>query len=1667
MTPRRALHPLTPRRSVRRIPPQAIAAAALLLSGATGAQTGLYSAGDTEHPRVLMDTELRVGAYRVAGTEPGQADEWGYRADGVLPAARETVAAGGLGDTTFEYHGTAYTVERLAVAAAATGRAALAIVDGDGAALPAAAAVGVELEGAGGRTFLVDWRSRTGADDELGEALALWRASPGAVVAVRVLDLDAPDVWHARLGYGALVDSAVGHGAAGALSPASFSFGGVDHAVTRLAVVAQPGDTRLQLKTLPRLPVADLRLAVPLGGSAPEGLAESFRLTAAHLKRGDPDIDYEWTWSGAGPGALANDAAPVYLTHAPGETSPLTGLFSAALTPAAPAAGGDLVGYRRAGLDLPDAPGETAGAGSLSADTVTFDGVAHTLEALALVRSAGAFAEVWLRAEPPLPRDAGLWLELGHADGTSSAYPLDAAADAGHGTVWRGVGARLAGHGWGEDGGDADADPDARRVRLLRPLAPLVATPSPGIVAEHGGSAAVVLEVGFADGRALSADTAVPVTVTVGDGADGASAPADYAPVQPVAVSIPAASGGVSTTSVTMALADDAVAEGPETVSFRAASAGRRAGAPRGLVIEDDDRPQHEYWRATLPPAPAFEAGDAWFAGYFAPLAEARGAAPSPTVLRCCRGRQTADAKRVVRVVGRAGERFVLGMNGLVRDAAPAPEFAGATLEIGGLAHRLDDAHAIDFAGAPALAWPWRRGSLPDPAEERFGLRLTGPDHPLPTGVAAVSAPGGGTATDRRYAAGETIEIALAFDQPVTVAGAPALSFALGANPRTAVYAYGSGGRTLVFAYTVLAADADDDGIDVGRVADAVTLGAGASIVSAHGGLEPVYGDLDPAPFTDHRVQGSLEKPSAPTLSLRDASVGEGDGKATLTAVLSFAADAAVTADWATADATARAGSDYTAVASGTLTVAVGTRTATIEVAVADDADAEGPETFTVTLSGASVTLADAAATVTIVDDDAADATVGVAAPAGRDGHWFEREIAGADWTLSAATAPTEDLVVNVVVEEAGGDFVPASAEGVRQVTIAAGTTTATLAPVFDDETDEPHGTVTVRVAPGEGYAPAAAAGVATVAVRDDDFRAAPLVFTATPAAATVVEGGSLAVRQVVQTVADGTFTETGDIARVLTGFGDLRMKWGVVTHLGTEAGDIAVAASEAALAAADFETYTAADGGTGLRATKDLAALTATDDDVEEGDERVLVALKRSAGDAALLRPGPHPGAAGFDATLTAGSYYRVAVTVRDQALALVATRAWVAEGGTVRLRATMNPTRAEAFDVTVSLGATERLRIVRGEATLSFAAGAAKSTGEVVVRALRSAGEDGTDEVVATGTPDDDAADVDAASTTLEVRDAASVGGAVLWETELTLGRYTEGATGDGRHRRRRHGHPGMPRGGRRRHGRRRRAATGHDAVRVRGHGQDRRPDGARRGRAGRPHVRVPRRGVHRRAVDARFVVPGGGGARRGVRRQRRPGQPAAGGELTVRRGRRRRDVGATGAGGRGPGRGDAPAPPAARHGPPRRARGGRLVERPRRRHGGDGAADPHGPARVVERRGQGDRTGRAQRVLGGRRQPARAPGPGHLRAGERGRRTGAVHREAALRRAGRGLGRRQPGGRRRTPVRDRTAGAAGHREPAGQPAGLQRVQLPPYLSAPALESPLRSTTCTRFSR
>ena len=76
------------------------------------------------------------------------------------------------------------------------------------------------------------------------------------------------------------------------------------------------------------------------------------------------------------------------------------------------------------------------------------------------------------------------------------------------------------------------------------------------------------------------------------------------------------------------------------------------------------------------------------------------------------------------------------------------------------------------------------------------------------------------------YRTGETIQVGVTFDAPVSVTGDLALELAIGASTRAAAFADGSGTPTLLFRYTVQAGDRDDDGISIAAGPGSLTGGS-------------------------------------------------------------------------------------------------------------------------------------------------------------------------------------------------------------------------------------------------------------------------------------------------------------------------------------------------------------------------------------------------------------------------------------------------------------------------------------------------------------------------------------------------------------------------------------------------------------------------------------------------------------------------------------------------------------------------------------------------------------------------------------------------------------------------------------------------------------------------
>ena len=185
----------------------------------------------------------------------------------------------------------------------------------------------------------------------------------------------------------------------------------------------------------------------------------------------------------------------------------------------------------------------------------------------------------------------------------------------------------------------------------------------------------------------------------------------------------------------------------------------------------------------------------------------------------------------------------------------------------------------------------------------------------------------------------------------------------------------------------------------------------------------------------------------------------------------------------------------------------------TVTVSAAQDDDAvDDTATLTYTPSGGDYGGANALSIdrPVSVDDDETRTTTGPQLPRiSLTGGAAVTEGAAASFMVNADPAPTARLTVNVEVFDglSGQDFVAASQEGVRTVTLNAGATSTTFTVLtVDDNTDEDDGFVTVFVNDGTGYN---AGQGSVVTVRDNDGPAPPSASFAAESSSVAEDGGT------------------------------------------------------------------------------------------------------------------------------------------------------------------------------------------------------------------------------------------------------------------------------------------------------------------------------------------------------------------------------------------------------------------------------------------------------------------------------------------------------------------------------------------------------------------------------
>ena len=178
------------------------------------------------------------------------------------------------------------------------------------------------------------------------------------------------------------------------------------------------------------------------------------------------------------------------------------------------------------------------------------------------------------------------------------------------------------------------------------------------------------------------------------------------------------------------------------------------------------------------------------------------------------------------------------------------------------------------------------------------------------------------------------------------------------------------------------------------------------------------------------------------------------------TVTLSGVSSQTVTVNYATANGTATAGSDYTST-TGTLTFSAGDTSKTVNIPILADTVDEENETFTFTLSSslnAAISTSSGIATMTITDDDAAP-TISINDVTSAETAGTVNLVA----TLSVASGRT--ITVNYATSNdtatAGSDYTAGSGT----ITFSPGTTTQNVpVAIISDATDEPSETVKVTL---------------------------------------------------------------------------------------------------------------------------------------------------------------------------------------------------------------------------------------------------------------------------------------------------------------------------------------------------------------------------------------------------------------------------------------------------------------------------------------------------------------------------------------------------------------------------------------------------------------------------
>ena len=276
-----------------------------------------------------------------------------------------------------------------------------------------------------------------------------------------------------------------------------------------------------------------------------------------------------------------------------------------------------------------------------------------------------------------------------------------------------------------------------------------------------------------------------------------------------------------------------------------------------------------------------------------------------------------------------------------------------------------------------------------------------------------------------------------------------------------------------------------------------------------------------------------IDNDGPPALSIDDATAEEGETSMVFTAKLDKASGSEVTASWSTADDTASAPADYTAVTGGSISIPAGSLSTelTVTLNVAENELDEPDKQFSVTLASlANAASGDLTATGTIADDDLPNVSLHARFVTIVEG-------ANAQFELTRDGNLVVPLEVSLAVTQ-DGDFLAETAPTSASFDANAERLVVAV-PTANDEVDEAAGSITLTVLSDTTYTIVAPAS-ATVTVTDNDLPTLTVAAVDTE----VTEGSSAEFRvtragndhgaaldfQVFAAASDGYFVEASSV---------------------------------------------------------------------------------------------------------------------------------------------------------------------------------------------------------------------------------------------------------------------------------------------------------------------------------------------------------------------------------------------------------------------------------------------------------------------------------------------------------------------------------------------------------